>query len=68
MVDESLQVEGAFVMGLGEFLTEVVVFDSTGHLLSNGSFEDKPLVSLDIPQKMNVRTRLPGGLGELGPA
>ncbi len=42
-------------MGLGEFLTEDVVFSSAGELLSVGTWEYKPLFSLDIPQKMNVR-------------
>ncbi len=51
------QVEGAFVMGLGEYLTEDVVFDADGKLLSVGSFEYKPPFPLDIPQKMNVRWR-----------
>ena len=53
------QVEGAFVMGLGLFLTEDVVFDgTTGDLLSVGTFEYKPPFPLDIPQKMAVRPDL----------
>jgi xanthine dehydrogenase molybdopterin-binding subunit B len=50
-----VQVEGAFVMGLGEFLTEDVVFSSDGVLQSVGTFEYKPPQSLDIPQSMKVR-------------
>lgn len=50
------QVEGAFVMGLGEFLTEQVVYSPTGELLSMGTFEYKPPTTLDIPQVMNVST------------
>jgi xanthine dehydrogenase molybdopterin-binding subunit B len=49
------QVEGAFVMGLGEFLTEQVVFSPDGQLLSVGTFEYKPPFPLDIPQTMVVR-------------
>jgi len=53
------QIEGAYVMGLGLFLTEDVAFDgTTGELLSVGTFEYKPPYSLDIPQTMNV-TLLP---------
>jgi xanthine dehydrogenase/oxidase len=49
------QVEGAFVMGLGLFLTENLAFDSTsGQLLSVGTFEYKPMFPLDIPQQMTV--------------
>jgi xanthine dehydrogenase molybdopterin-binding subunit B len=59
------QIEGAFVMGLGEFLTEQFVYDTAGNLLSMGTFEYKPPTTLDIPQTMNVRgilpPRAPGG-------
>ncbi len=49
-----MQVEGAFVMGLGEFLTENLSYSASGTLLSAGTFEYKPPFSLDIPQKLTV--------------
>jgi hypothetical protein len=49
------QIEGAFVMGMGLFLTEKLAFDPTsGALQSLGTFEYKPPQALDIPQKMTV--------------
>ena len=50
------QIEGAFVMGLGYWLTErVTVDDGDGKLLTNGTWEYKPPMALDIPVEMNVR-------------
>jgi len=48
------QIEGAFVMGLGYFLTEEVVHSDTGELLSNGTWEYKPPCSHDIPIDFTV--------------
>jgi xanthine dehydrogenase/oxidase len=49
------QVEGAFIMGTGMFLTEQQVIDTeTGRLLSAGTWHYKPPGSLDIPQVLNV--------------
>jgi len=40
------QVEGAFVMGLGFWLTEKMVIDSeTGRMLTDGTWEYKPPTS-----------------------
>ena len=49
------QIEGAFIMGLGYFLTEKVEFSTGGELLSNGTWEYKPPMALDIPVEFNVR-------------
>jgi xanthine dehydrogenase/oxidase len=49
------QIEGGFIMGLGYFLTEKVVFDQTGALKSVGTWEYKPPGMLDIPREFNVR-------------
>jgi len=50
------QIEGGFVMGLGYFLSEKVVFDqATGYLKSTGTWEYKPPGMLDIPAEFNVR-------------
>ena len=48
------QIEGAFVMGLGYFLTEQVLFDEQGLLLTNGSFEYKPPMVKEVPAVFNV--------------
>ncbi|RUS90574.1 hypothetical protein EGW08_001662 [Elysia chlorotica] len=44
------QVEGAFVMGLGAYLTEDIFFNKeTGQLLNDGTWEYKPPTTKDIP-------------------
>ncbi|KAH9519697.1 hypothetical protein Btru_070660 [Bulinus truncatus] len=44
------QIEGAFVMGLGAYLTEEVFYDRTsGAVLNDGTWEYKPPTSKDIP-------------------
>ncbi|CAL1529227.1 unnamed protein product [Lymnaea stagnalis] len=44
------QIEGAFVMGLGSYMTEDIIFDSqTGRILNDGTWEYKPPTSKDIP-------------------
>lgn len=49
------QIEGAFIMGLGYFTTEEVVFDQdTGRLLTEGTWEYKPPMALDIPLDFSV--------------
>nr|XP_058949586.1 xanthine dehydrogenase/oxidase-like isoform X1 [Pocillopora verrucosa] len=49
------QVEGAFVMGLGLWLTEKFIYDTkTGQNLTNGTWEYKPPCSKDIPIEFNV--------------
>ncbi|CAM6125267.1 unnamed protein product [Calypogeia fissa] len=51
------QVQGAFVQGLGYFLTEEFVFDDdSGKLLSDGTWDYKPPSSKDIPH--DFRTAL----------
>ncbi|XP_066269181.1 xanthine dehydrogenase-like [Branchiostoma lanceolatum] len=53
------QVEGAFVFGLGYWLTEKCVYDKdTGRLLTNGTWEYKPPTTKDIPADLRV-TLLP---------
>jgi len=49
------QIEGAFIMGLGYFTTENVVHDQeTGQLLTEGTWEYKPPMALDIPLDFSV--------------
>ncbi|KAK3793082.1 hypothetical protein RRG08_038587 [Elysia crispata] len=44
------QVEGAFVMGLGAYLTEDIFYNKeTGQLLNDGTWEYKPPTTKDIP-------------------
>ncbi|KAH9519992.1 hypothetical protein Btru_071424 [Bulinus truncatus] len=44
------QTEGAFVMGLGCFLSEDIIFDGqTGKILNDGTWEYKPPTTKDIP-------------------
>lgn len=44
------QVEGAFVMGLGCFLSEDIIFDGqSGSILNDGTWEYKPPTTKDIP-------------------
>ncbi len=49
------QIEGAFIMGQGYFLTETVGYDDNGLLINNGTWEYKPPSALDIPVNFNVR-------------
>ncbi|XP_055877626.1 uncharacterized protein LOC106059685 [Biomphalaria glabrata] len=44
------QAEGAFVMGLGYYLSEDIIFDGqTGRILNDGTWEYKPPTTKDIP-------------------
>uniref|UniRef100_A0A0B7AUW5 FAD-binding PCMH-type domain-containing protein n=1 Tax=Arion vulgaris TaxID=1028688 RepID=A0A0B7AUW5_9EUPU len=44
------QIEGAFVMGLGAYLSENLTYDkTTGDILNDGTWEYKPPTSKDIP-------------------
>mmetsp|Transcript_18171 Transcript_18171/g.43734 ORF Transcript_18171/g.43734 Transcript_18171/m.43734 type:complete len:1270 (-) Transcript_18171:138-3947(-) len=47
------QAEGAFVMGLGYYLSEEVIIDDTGRLFTDGTWEYKPPFVGDVPQ-MNI--------------
>ena len=44
------QIEGAFVMGIGNVTTEEIVYDDNGRLLTDGTWEYKPPCSKTIPQ------------------
>jgi len=49
------QVEGAFVQGLGYYLTEEIILDPTsGQLITNGTWEYKPFSAKDIPIDFRV--------------
>jgi len=49
------QIEGAFIMALGHYLTEEVVYDNhTGRLLTRGTWDYHPPCSQDIPLNFNV--------------
>lgn len=52
------QVQGGFLMGLGYFTTEQIKYDSTGFLLTSGTWEYKPPAVKDIPIDLRV-TLLP---------
>ena len=43
-----LQIEGGFVMGVGNVTTEELVFDENGRLLIDGTWEYKPPCSKSI--------------------
>lgn len=44
------QIEGGFVMGIGNVTTEELVYDEKGRLLNDGTWEYKPPCSKTIPQ------------------
>lgn len=48
------QVEGAFIYGVGLFLTEEILTDSRGHQLSQGTWLYKPPTIDNIPRVFNV--------------
>jgi xanthine dehydrogenase/oxidase len=49
------QIEGGFVMGLGMHLTEEIIYNPDGVLLTSSTWEYKPPLSKDIPIEFNVR-------------
>jgi len=63
------QVEGAFIIGLGHFLTEALEYDAkTGALKTFDTWEYKPPCSTDIPIEWNVtlQANVPAPHGFLG--
>lgn len=63
------QAEGAFVMGMGFWLTEKIKYDpNTGLLLTNGTWEYKPPSSKDIPIDFRISflKNNPNPMGVLG--
>jgi xanthine dehydrogenase/oxidase len=52
------QAQGAFVQGLGYVLTEEVLFDPDGRLLTDGTWEYKPPCSHTIPVDFRVSLRV----------
>jgi len=49
------QAEGAFMMGVGHMTQEEEIFDeNSGELLSNGTWEYKPPLAINVPKVFNV--------------
>ncbi|CAL8110877.1 unnamed protein product [Orchesella dallaii] len=49
------QIEGGFIMGLGWWLTEELVYDqSSGQLLTDNTWNYKPMLPADIPEDLRV--------------
>ncbi|KAL3677013.1 hypothetical protein R1sor_026961 [Riccia sorocarpa] len=48
------QIEGAFVQGVGYFVTEEVKWDENGVLITNGTWTYKPPTTDNIPHQFNV--------------
>ena len=59
---QPLQVEGAFMMGMGlQCQEEVVVDEATGHLVSDGTWNYKIPTAACIPRRLNVTfLKVPG--------
>ena len=49
------QIEGAFIMGLGYFTTEKIVFNYEGKILTNNTWTYYVPGAKDIPVKFNVK-------------
>jgi len=48
------QIEGGFLFGLGYYLSEQLLYDSTGTCTTDGTWEHKPPSAQDIPIDLRV--------------
>eukprot|EP00013_Stygamoeba_regulata_P027262 CAMPEP_0177664620 /NCGR_PEP_ID=MMETSP0447-20121125/20598_1 /TAXON_ID=0 /ORGANISM="Stygamoeba regulata, Strain BSH-02190019" /LENGTH=1404 /DNA_ID=CAMNT_0019170619 /DNA_START=82 /DNA_END=4296 /DNA_ORIENTATION=- len=48
------QIEGAFVFGLGMYMTEAIQYTPAGEMVTDGTWEYKPLSALDIPWDLRL--------------
>jgi len=59
------QVEGGFIMGLGLHMNEEIYYNAQGELVTNGTWEYKPIMAMDIPIEFNV-TLLKNSVNKMG--